>query len=225
MKNFVFIYKEAYLLDLLELKANARTLTGKGPARRLRREGRVPAILYGPGAEPVMLSVGVSDVEHALKNSKTSQVLANLVIQNGENTVRSAMIKELQSHPLTGTFLHIDFYEIAADRKIMARVPVVAKGKSKGVELGGLLQIIRRELEVSCFPNQIPEAIEIDITDLDIGESVHVNEIALEGDVEIPTEVNFTVLTVITPKGAADDEEEGAEGEASEEAPEEAAAT
>lgn len=215
-------------MDLLELKANARSVTGKGPARRLRGEGQVPAILYGPGVEPVMLSVGVSDVEHALKKSKTGQVLANLVIQNGENTVRSAMIKELQSHPLTGAFLHIDFYEIAMDRKIMAKVPVVAKGKSVGVELGGLLQIIRRELEVLCFPSQIPEVIEIDVTELDVGESVHVNEISLEGDVEIPTEVNFTVLTVVAPKGAAEEEEEleeGAEGEeGSEEASEEAAA-
>ena len=84
------------------------------------------------------------------------------------------------------------------DRKIRVRVPVTTRGKSNGVEMGGMLQIIRRELEVLCLPDDIPEVIEIDITELDMGESVHVEDIPLEGDVEIPHEVNFTVLTILS---------------------------
>jgi large subunit ribosomal protein L25 len=92
------------------------------------------------------------------------------------------------------------------DQKIKVMVPVVTTGKCVGVELGGMLQIIRRELEVFCLPDQIPENITIDITDLDIGDSFHVEDLQLEGDVEIPADVNFTILTVLSPKA---EEEEG----------------
>jgi len=109
------------------------------------------------------------------------------------------------------------FYEVAMDRKIRVMVPVRTTGKSIGVELGGLLQTIRRELEVLCLPNEIPKAIEVDVTDLDVGESIHVNEIHLEGNIEISAEVNFTVITVLSPKGTASEEEEEGEEEAAEE--------
>jgi large subunit ribosomal protein L25 len=135
------------------------------------------------------------------------------------------MIKELQSHPVSGSFLHIDFYEIDLQRKINVMIPVVTKGVCKGVEVGGLLQIIRREVEVLCMPGDIPESIEIDITDLDIGDSVHVEEIPLGENVEIVSDMNFTLLTVVSPKieeveeeeeEALEGEEEAAEGEAGE---------
>ena len=188
-------------MDLLELKSDIRTKVGNGPARALRREGKLPAVFYGPGKEPVLLSVATSDLEQVLKKSKIGQALFNLVVHNdGETFTRSAMIKELQIDPVSNNFLHVDFYEIAMDRKIAVKVPVVTKGKSKGIELGGILQIIRRELEVLCLPHEIPETIEIDVTDLDIGDSIHVKEILLEGDIEIPAEVNFTVLTIGSPK-------------------------
>ncbi|MDM8551116.1 50S ribosomal protein L25/general stress protein Ctc [Desulfobacterales bacterium HSG2] len=204
-------------MERLELKTDVRTGTGKGPARVLRSQGKIPAILYGPDTEPVMLSVNIRELENCLKKTSSAQILLDLVIQNGETTTRPAMIRELQTHPLSQNFLHVDFYEVAMDRKIRARVPVRTTGKSKGVELGGMLQIIRRELEVLCFPNEIPEVIEVDATDLDIGESIHVNEIHLEGNVEISAEVNFTVITVLSPKGAATEEEEEGEEEAAEE--------
>jgi large subunit ribosomal protein L25 len=138
------------------------------------------------------------------------------------------MIKELQSHPVSGNFIHIDFYEIDMNRKINVMIPIVARGKSKGVEDGGLLQIVRREIEVLCLPGDIPETIEIDITNLDIGDSVHVEEIPLGDNVELPSDVNFTVVTISSPKveeeGAAEAEEglEGAEEEAEGEAAEDA---
>ncbi len=205
-------------MDFLELNANVRTAVGKGAARTLRREGRMPAILYGPETEPVKLSINVKDMGNILKKSKSSQVLLNLMIQNGEETPRPAMMWELQTHPVSQNFIHADFYQFSTDKKIKVKVPVVTKGKAKGIELGGMLQVIRRELEVLCLPREIPESIEIDVTDLDMGESVHVEDIPLEGDIEIPTEVNFTVVTILSPKGTATDEEEAAEGEETEEA-------
>lgn len=207
-------------MEFIELKANVRTTTGKGPARALRRAGKVPAVLYGPKADTVLLSVGFIDVEQALKKSAIGQVFVNLVIQNGNITARHAMIKELQIHPVSRNYLHVDFYEIAMDRKIRVRVPVVTKGKPRGVELGGMLQVVRRELEVLCLPQEVPEAIEVDVTELDIGDSIHVEEIPLEGDVEILAEVNFTVVTILTPKVEAlpEEEEEVEEVEEGEEA-------
>jgi len=195
-------------LEQIELKANVRKTTGNGPARVLRREGRIPAVLYGPETEAVLLSVNIGDFEEVLKQGNISQVLLNLVIQNGKTFSKSVIIKELQTHPVSRDFLHIDFYEIDMKRKIKVNIPVVTKGKSKGIELGGVLQIIRHELEVLCFPGDIPEEIVIDITDLDMGDSVHVEEIPLEGDMEIQADVNYTVLTVLTPKVEEEEVEE-----------------
>ncbi|MCP4344953.1 MAG: 50S ribosomal protein L25/general stress protein Ctc [Desulfobacterales bacterium] len=201
-------------MEQLELKANIRTATGKGQARSLRREGKMPAVFYGPLAEPLMLSVGMNNFENVMKKSKRGQVLFNLSLQDGEKFTKSVMIKELQTHPVSRNLLHVDFYEVPDDRKIRVKVPVVTKGKSKGVEFGGLLQIIRRELEVLCYPKHVPELIEIDVTDLDVGDAVHVREISLEGDVEIPADVNFTVVTILSPKGKdkTEEEEEAEEG-------------
>ena len=206
-------------MEFLELKVNKRKSVGNGPARALRREKKVPAVLYGPQIESILLAVNNVDLENAIKKSKGGQVFINLMIQNGKAVSHYAMIKELQTHPLSGDFLHVDFYEIALERKIKVKVPVVTKGKSKGVELGGMLQVVRRDLEVFCLPAQIPDAIEIDITDLDIGDSVHVEEIHLEGEIEIDTEVNFTVVTVLSPKVEEEEEEveEEAEAEVSDE--------
>ncbi len=104
------------------------------------------------------------------------------------------MIKELQVHPVFQTFLHVDFYEVAMDRKIKVKVPVVTVGKTKGVELGGTLQLVRRELDVLCLPRQIPNKIEVDTTNLDIGDSIHVEEIPLEGDIEGSVEISHSQL-------------------------------
>ena len=195
-------------MEPIELKTTVRTSTGNGPARALRRQGRIPAVLYGPGKAPVLLSVDKTALEQVLKKGETGQLLLNLVIQNGKKSKKIAMIKELQTNPVSRGFLHVDFYEIAMDRKIRVNVPVITKGIAKGVELGGILQIVRRELEVLCLPGDIPETFEIDISDLDIGESVHVEEIPFGEGVEIQSDVNFTVITVLSPKKEAEPEEE-----------------
>jgi large subunit ribosomal protein L25 len=198
-------------LDLIDLNATIRKTTGNGPARRLRAEGKMPAILYGPETEPIMLAVSVSDFEKVVKTANIGQALFNLKIENGQAFTKMAMIKELQQQPVSGTFLHIDFYEIAMDRKIRVSVPILPIGQSAGVEMGGVLQVIRRELEVLCLPNEIPETIEVDVSALEIGDSVHVDEIPLGENVEIPSDVNFTVITVLSPK--KEEEEVVEEGE------------
>jgi len=201
-------------LELLDLKASVRTETGNSPARALRRDGRIPAILYGPDTKPVMLSVISKELEDAMKKTKSSQMLLNLIVENGDKASHTVMLKELQTHSVRRTFIHADFYEVSMDRKIKVMVPVTTKGKCIGVELGGMLQVIRRELEALCLPNDIPESVEIDVTDLDAGDSVHIQDISIEG-VDFSADVNFTVLTVLS--GKVKEEEEG-EGEETEEA-------
>ena len=197
-------------MELIELKTNTRTSKGKAAAKALRRDGKIPAILYGK-KDPVMLLVDEGELELVFKKSKTPQVFTNLKIDDGDN--RFAMIKEYQVDPTSQSILHVDFFEIAMDQKINMFIPVTITGKSKGVEMGGMLQVIRRELEIRCLPTNVPEKIEIDVTSMNMGESVHVNDIVPPEGVEIPAEVNFTVVTIVAPKTAAAgaEAEEGAE--------------
>jgi len=206
-------------LELIELKTNTRTTTGNGPARRLRKEGQIPAVLYGSKAETVLLSINSHSLDMILKGGGAGQVLFNLVIhEDGKTRTSLAMIKELQIHPVSRNFLHVDFYEINMDQKIKFKVPVVTTGKSAGVELGGVLQIVRRDLEVQCLPLAVPESIVIDITNLDIGDSIHVGDISLEGEIEILEDDHYTVVTLLSPKMEEAEEGEGeAEAEAAEE--------
>jgi len=212
-------------LEQININATVRKTTGNSPARGMRRDGHMPAVLYGPNTEPILLSVNIKELEQILKKGNIGSIIFNLVIQNGKKITKPAMIKELQSHPVSGSYLHVDFYEIDMKRKINVMIPVVAKGKAKGVELGGLLQVVRRELEVFCLPGDIPQAIEIDITDLDIGEAIHIEELKIGDNIEFAADPNVTVVTVLSPKmeaveaeeeEAAEEAEEGEEGEAEE---------
>lgn len=192
----------------------------------MRREGRIPAVLYGSKTEAVSLSVDVKELQQLFRTGGSGYQLIDLVLGEGQPK-KQVMIKELQKDPLNASFLHADFYEVAMDRKIAVDVPVTITGKSQGVEQGGILQIVRRELEVLCFPNKVPESFEIDITELDVGDSVHIDEIVLGEGVESTAEGNFTVLTVVAPSKIEEPEVEeevleGEEGEAAAEAGEEA---
>lgn len=201
-------------MEFIELKADMRTSSGNGPARALRRDGKIPAVLYGPGKEALWLSVGIKDLSKALKMGQGSHTLFKLKIQDSQKSNRSAMLKELQTHPVSQKYLHADFYEIAMDRKITVSIPVVAKGKPKGAENGEILQIIRRELDVLCLPMEIPEAIQVDVSHLEIGDSIHRNEIALEGGIEFADDNNYTVITVLGSKAAEEEKLEETKEEA-----------
>jgi len=190
-------------LELLELTANVRKSTGKGISKALRRQGLIPGVLYGPKSEPIPISVDTLDIEKLFKHSGSNQAPLNLTIKNGESVKKTAMIKDLQLHPVSRRFLHIDLYEVAMDKKIQVRVPVVLTGMAKGTEAGGTLQLIRRELDVLCFPLDIPEFITIDVSEMQIGDSIHVEEITVSENIEVLADTNFTVVTV---SGAMADE-------------------
>lgn len=195
-------------MELFELKANIRSKTGKGISRELRRNEAIPATLYGPKTEPVNLSVDAKTFELAFKKRESAKVLVNLSVtddQGAEMKKCPAIVKDVQLAPLSKELLHADFLEIDLNKKMNVLVPVETFGKSKGVEFGGTLQVARRELEVFCLPLDIPESIKLDISGLGMNDSIHVKDISIPG-LELPSDVNFTVVTVVAPKSASKEE-------------------
>jgi len=191
-------------LELIDLKAEMREGRGKGAARHSRDNLVVPAVVYGAKTEPVTISVSTPDLITMVRKNGSSGLFINLAINGDSKPSRTVMLKELQMDTFSLNYLHVDFQEVALDERITISVPVEAIGESIGVKEGGLLQIIRRELDIICKPGDMPEVIELDITELNIGDSIHVDEIDLGNNIEIPHEVNFTVLTIVAPAGGAE---------------------
>ncbi|MFH2057289.1 MAG: 50S ribosomal protein L25 [Pseudomonadota bacterium] len=198
-------------MELLELNAKTRETTGKGPARQLRKNNAFPAIVYGAKTDSAMLSLDTAIFNKIIRDHGTTGLFFNLKVDGGSGIDRIVMLKDLQMDTFGLNYLHADFQEIDMETMVTVTVPVEAIGVSKGVKEGGLLQLIRRELDVLCKPGDTPDSIQIDITDLDIGDAVHVEDIDLGEAVKIPHEVNFTVITIVAPsvdKSIEDEDEE-----------------
>lgn len=194
-------------LDLIKLNATQRTIRGKGAARKIRREKMIPAVVYGPKMTPLSVSLDTSEFDKIIRDQGTSGLFLNLKIQGDDPQTKVVMLKELQMDPFGIEYLHADFQQIDMDTQVTVSVPVEIVGTSIGVkDGGGMLQIIRRELEVICKPADTPDKIEIDVTALDIGDAVHVEDIDLGEAVQIPHEVNFTMLTVVPPDMGEEEE-------------------
>jgi large subunit ribosomal protein L25 len=219
---------EERTLELIELNAKLRETTGKGAARELRRNNAFPAVIYGAKTDSAKLSIKTSEFAKIIRLNGSTGLFFSLKVEGGSDEKRIAMLKNLQMDTFGINYLHLDLQEIDMDTKVTVSVPVEAIGESAGVKEGGLLQIIRRELDVICKPADTPESVQIDVTELAIGEAVHVEEIDLGEDIEIPHDVNFTVITIGAPVVEEVEEEEDElleEGEVAdpdaEEAPEE----
>ncbi|MFH1153394.1 MAG: 50S ribosomal protein L25 [Pseudomonadota bacterium] len=186
-------------MELIDLSAEIRHGKGKGAARTLRRKEAMPAILYGKKTEPVQLSLFTPELNKVIIKHGMSGLFINLKIAGDDRPFRTVMLKEVQMDAFNRIYLHADFQEIDMDEKITITVPVEAVGLAKGAKAGGLLQIIRRELDIVCRPADMPETIAIDVSELEIGDAIHVNDIHLGDAISIPHEVNFTVITVVPP--------------------------
>lgn len=179
------------------ITARSREGRGKGAARQSRREGRIPGVLYGHGEDSVPLSVDAHELQKLVHAISIENTIVDLDMGSGEPY--KVLIRELQRHPVRDEFLHIDFFHVAMDEKIQVEVPIVLVGTPTGVKnKGGVLDHQLRELEVFCLPGSIPEKIELDVSDLDIGDSIHVSDIQLP-DVEILTELDRAVVAVLAP--------------------------
>lgn len=201
-------------METMELKARARQESGKGPARRLRSAGMIPAVFYGSGAEALSLSVNARDLLKLLKEREESHFVKLMIEEGGKEEERLSMIKEIQVNAADSGILHVDFYEIRMDHELTLDVPIHLVGKPVGLIDGGELHHLKRELKISGLPSILPEYVEVDVSGLKIGDSVKVGDIALAKGIEALDADDIAVAAVAATRAA----------EAAEEAAEEAAA-
>jgi large subunit ribosomal protein L25 len=183
----------------VKLKAEKRTVVGRNAIKKIKAQGLVPGVIYGSQAEPMPLQVEARALTNVLAHALSEHVLVELEIADGsQNTNRLALIQEVQHHPLRPVLLHVDFHAVSATEKITSEVPIEAIGDALGVRtFGGLLEHSLRTLEVECFPQDLPEIVRIDVTNLNIGESLHVRDIPLPSGVESLTDADLTVVSVV----------------------------
>jgi large subunit ribosomal protein L25 len=213
------------------LVAEVRDATGKGVARKLRAAGRIPAVVYGRGTESRAISIDPTALQRLLQSGGAG--INTLIELSVDGTTRTVLVKELQRDPVRGRPLHTDFYLVELDKKVEVSVPIHLLGRPQGVEEGGILDHPLRELELECLPRAIPENVEVDVSALDVGDSIHVRDLELPEGVSVRTDENLAVASVIAPavveepvaEEALEGEEAVAEGEEAEEAPAEAAET
>lgn len=202
-------------MEICDLNACVRGEAGKGAARRLRQGGFIPAVFYGPKSEALMLSVKSSDIAKILKENDENVFIKLIIDDCGKNSERLSMIKELQRDAVKRSFLHADFYEVSMDQKLVFEVPIHFAGAARGVENGGELLHLKRELKISCLPQALPEFVEVDISTLDIGHSLKVGDIHVGEGIAVLDHEDIAVVSVMAQKVVHEAVEEG---EVSEEA-------
>jgi large subunit ribosomal protein L25 len=181
------------------LVATPRTERGTGVARKLRQSGQVPAIVYGHGREPQSLAIDTRELERLLDRVAAASTVIELAIDG-----RSArtLIREIQRHPVKKSILHVDFQELVAGEKVTVSIPLVFTGSSQGVRDGGILDQVMHELTIRVDPSNIPNHVDIDVTPLLIGHSIHVSELNIPQGVEVLDEEDATVCTVSAPRAS-----------------------
>ena len=181
------------------LIVESRASTGKGVARKLRAAGRIPAVLYGQGKESVPLTIDPRALEKVLRSGGANALLDLTVEGRPELGSPVALVKELQRHPIRGTIVHADLYQVDLTRTVEVEVPVHLVGKAKGLDFGGILEHSLREVALECLPRSIPAAIEVDITNMELGDVIHVRDLVLPAGVSLLTDPDLGVVHVALP--------------------------
>ena len=185
-------------METLEIQVDAREAGSKQKARRLRRGGKIPGILYGPKTQPVLLEIDTKDFSSRVADLEGSH-LVRLKSTSSDLADRVALVKDVQYHPISGDVVHTDLYEVDLTERIQVGVPLHFVGKAEGVVRGGILQPVVREIEVECLPLDIPEFFNVEVSGLDIGDSVHVEDLPMPAGVTAIYESNFALVTVVPP--------------------------
>lgn len=208
-------------MEVGKLTVQQRSKTGKGNSRRTRRAGDVPGVCYGPGLEsPISLTVNTKELKSSLDPKKRRNTVLDLTIENeGSAPITvSAMVWDYQFNPIRQEITHVDLMSIDTNKKIDAIVPVQATGKFVGLIKGGILSWERHEVNIHAKPSEIPSELFLDISSLDIGDTLHVGDLPLPTGVSLVGEVGLTVVTCVAPKGLKAEMETEAEVEAKEDA-------
>lgn len=192
-------------MAMMELTADRREYTGKEINRKRRAEGKIPGVIYGKGLETRSIEFQRRPLEKFLDTARRGTVVVKMILQDAAGGKESfAVLKETQTHPLTGRVTHVDFYEVALGKKFRVEVPLRVKGKAVGIEMGGVLEVVTRSLEVECTPANVPEFLELDVASLGIGDSLHLGDVVFpEGVVPTEKDLRMTLAAVNTPKAEA----------------------
>ena len=212
--------------DALTLPAEKRERAGKGASRALRREGRTPAVIYGGGEDPTPIHV---EEKELVRQLMTGSFMNSIVMVEVDGAPQRTLPKDVAFHPVTDRPVHADFFRLSADAKIEVEVPVrfVNEEDSPGLTKGGVLNVVRHELELVCESDKIPEEIVIDVSGKEVGDSIHISEVDLPaGSESAITDRDFTIATLVAPSALKKSEEEGDEDQTGEDMePGETAAT
>lgn len=208
------------------LEVEAREGVGKGVARKLRASGKIPAVLYGGGGPGIPLALDATRLQKVLHESELGlNTLLDLKVRDhAELDGKTVMVRELQRHPVHGAFIHADLYEVDLSQKIDVEVPIHVSGKAVGVELGGILDQALREVEIKCLPRAIPDEIVVDVSALELGDSLHVSDLPLPEGVELVSDPELSVVSVVAPQKEEEEAPAEAAAEGEEAAPAEGAA-
>jgi len=191
------------MAKILDLQAEVRTQSGTGAVKRMRKAGTIPAALYGRKVKPSSIQVHGKTFSKLLEGSASDNILVSLKIGAEEQL---ALVQEVQHDYLRGGILHIDFHAVAADEEIHANVPVTIVGEAKGQKQGGLVEAIHHEIEVRCLPKDLPESIQIDVTNLEVGKGIHVHEIKFPEGVTCHLGDDVVIVMCEEPKVEAEPE-------------------
>ncbi len=192
-------------MELTPLTVKVREAIGKSEARKIRREKKIPAILYGNAFSTTPLVVELEDFKQAIHTDAGLNVILDLKIE-GQKKEHTAIIKEVQRDPIRDNFIHIDFMKISMDKEIDATVPIVLTGESQGVEEGGVLQHNLWEMDVYALPLNIPDHIEVDVSELVIGDSLKVEDLILPEELQIKNRMEEVVVSIVPPTELKEEE-------------------
>ena len=183
------------------LNAFPRSLGRRAGAKKLRSEGRIPAVIYGGKTQPQNVEINAREIGDLILHSVSENLLVDLAIKDDAKPKRLALVQEVQHHPLSGHVLHVDFHEVSPTEKVTIMVPVETTGEAAGVKnSGGVLEHILFKLKVRSLPKDLPEQIIIDVSSLELGKAIHIGEIKLSDGVEILGDKNIPVVSVALPR-------------------------
>lgn len=187
-------------MERFKLNAIYRERLGKGASRSLRKSGMIPGILYGPRTSALPISINSADLNKLISRKRESILVDLEILRNGNKETKTVMIKEVQRDPVKDFIIHVDLYEVAMDVSIRIEVPVHLIGKPAGAEKGGIVEHIMRTIEIECLPSDIPDKIEVDISHLDIGDSIHIRDLKTPPGVKIIEDLSSTVVAIVAPE-------------------------
>jgi large subunit ribosomal protein L25 len=185
-------------MEEILVKAERRKGRGKSLARKLRKEGKIPAILYGKDTEPLSITVSLKEWERLSRHRRRNMILKMELQNNGDVESRPVMVKDIQREFLSDNVLHIDFLQVSMERTVQVEIPIHLVGQAKGVIDSGIIEQHLRTIMVECLPAQIPEKIDVDVSDLGIGDSFHVHQISIPG-IKLLEGLDVAIVTVIPP--------------------------